>query len=342
MARDVFISYRKEDKASADTICGALEREHIKCWIAPRDVPVGREWAASIVQALKACSSFVLVLSSNSKNAKQIAREAELADNVGLPIITVRIEDVEPPPALQYFLGNVQWLDAFGPNFDAAMGRLADVVRESARSATALTDTPAAEPVETTAPARAAAASASGGAGTASQAPPRSEASMPSSSPSVAPLPSTPVSSRRGVPPYIVVLSVVVLVGLGAVIWWALRRPAPGPNQDGAASASAFGITYMQQRDSGQPSVAYSMTGPAFRKRWPPEKFAAGVEALRRRWGKVTGYVPAGPCTAREGGAYGCEYLVSYSDSTRKKHNLTVAKREEGWAIAADAALSSQ
>ncbi len=102
--------------------------------MAPRDIPVGREWAASIVQALKASRSFVLVLSSNSKNAKQISREAELADNIGLPIITVRIEDVEPPPELQYFLGNIQWLDAFGPNSDSAMDRLADVVRDHAAS----------------------------------------------------------------------------------------------------------------------------------------------------------------------------------------------------------------
>lgn len=146
MARQVFISYRKEDKPSADRICEKLERGGIQCWIAPRNIPAGREWAAAIVEALKSCNSFVLVLSSNSKNAKQISREAELADNLGLPIITVRVEDVEPPPELQYFLGNIQWLDAFS-DFDSAMQRLTSVVQEERGApAAAVTPAPAAPP----------------------------------------------------------------------------------------------------------------------------------------------------------------------------------------------------
>ncbi len=82
------------------------------------------------MQGIERCHSFVLVLSSNSKNAKQIAREVELADKQGIPIITFRLENVQPPPELLYFLGNVQWLDAFGDQFDSAIGRLAEVIRQ--------------------------------------------------------------------------------------------------------------------------------------------------------------------------------------------------------------------
>ncbi len=304
MAREVFISYRKEDKASADRICEALERDNIGCWIAPRDIPAGREWAAAIVQALKECSSFVLVLSSNSKNAKQISREAELADNVGLPIITVRIEDVEPPPELQYFLGNVQWLDAFGSNFDSAMGRLAGVVRSSAHSP------------ETRAPVSAL-----------PEAPRHSESLT------------SPAPTRRGLSPFVLVSALVVLVVLGIGIWWARRPATPPPNSD-AEAAGAFGIQYLQQRDSGQAGVAYSMTGPAFRKRWSSEKFAARLQVLRSR-GTVARYTPAGVCTERSRGAYSCEYLMSYSDGGSKREGLVIAKKEQGWAIAGDASLGA-
>ncbi len=132
MARDVFISYRTEDKEAANRICAALERENVSCWIAPRDIPIGREWPTAIVEGLQSAKSFVLVLSSNSKNEHQISREAELADRQGLPIITLRIEDVQPPPGLLYFLGNIQWLDAFGGQFDSAVARLTEIVRQSA------------------------------------------------------------------------------------------------------------------------------------------------------------------------------------------------------------------
>ncbi len=129
MARDVFISHKNEDRVAAESICAALEREDISCWMAPRDVTAGQEWAAAIVEALQGSKTFVLLLSSNSKNARQIAREAELADRQKLPMITFRLENVEPPPELLYFVGNIQWLDGFGGHFDPAVKKLVEFVR---------------------------------------------------------------------------------------------------------------------------------------------------------------------------------------------------------------------
>lgn len=131
MAHEVFLSYRSEDKAAADRLCSVLESNDIQCWIAPRNIPIGTEWPAAIVEAIGACKVFVLVLSSNSKSEKQISREAELADKQGCQIITFRIEDVQPPPGLSYFLGNIQWLDAFGGQFDAAVARLTQLIKKA-------------------------------------------------------------------------------------------------------------------------------------------------------------------------------------------------------------------
>jgi hypothetical protein len=129
MARDVFISYRTEDKVWADRLCEGLERENLTCWIAPRDIAAGREWAEAIVHGLQKCKAFVIIVSSHSTNAKQVSREAELADHQGLPIYTFRVENVDPPPSLMYFLGNLQWLDAFDDKFDAALSRLVAILR---------------------------------------------------------------------------------------------------------------------------------------------------------------------------------------------------------------------
>ena len=127
-ARDVFIGHKNEDRQAAESICAALENENISCWIAPRDITAGQEWAAAIVEALRSSKTFVLLLSSNSKNARQIAREAELADRQRLPMITFRLEDVEPPSELLYFVGNIQWLDGFGGHFNSAVKKLAEFV----------------------------------------------------------------------------------------------------------------------------------------------------------------------------------------------------------------------
>lgn len=125
MGHDVFISYRHEDQEWADRICQALEGHGISCWIAHRDIPAGADWPGEIMDGLKQSRSFVLVLSSNSVNEEQISREVRIAaDEMKLPIFPVRIEDVQPPKKISYFLGDIQWLDAFGGKFDGVIATL--------------------------------------------------------------------------------------------------------------------------------------------------------------------------------------------------------------------------
>jgi hypothetical protein len=45
---DAFISYATADKTVADAACAVLEAAGIRCWVAPRDISPGREYAAEI------------------------------------------------------------------------------------------------------------------------------------------------------------------------------------------------------------------------------------------------------------------------------------------------------
>jgi hypothetical protein len=129
MARDVFISYSKEDKVWADRVCTALANVGISYWIAPRDIPPGQEWPVAIVAGIKRSSNLVLILSSHSSNSKQIAREVETADRHRLNMVSFRVEDVQPPESLEFFLHNIQWLDALGDHFDDAVLRLIGMIQ---------------------------------------------------------------------------------------------------------------------------------------------------------------------------------------------------------------------
>jgi hypothetical protein len=131
MARDVFISYRKEDQATAVRVCDALEQRGVSCWMAPRDIPPGEEWPVAIIAGIKRSHTMILILSSHSHSSKQISREVETADRAGLNIITFRIEDVTPPPSLEYFLQNIQWIDAWGSQYSEAIEQLARAIRSS-------------------------------------------------------------------------------------------------------------------------------------------------------------------------------------------------------------------
>jgi hypothetical protein len=87
MSHDVFISYSSKDKNAADAVCAVLERNNIRCWIAPRDVLPGAVWGAAIIGAIQAAKIIVLVFSGAANTSPQIEREVERAISKGIPII---------------------------------------------------------------------------------------------------------------------------------------------------------------------------------------------------------------------------------------------------------------
>jgi len=128
MAHDVFISYSSDDKAVADALCARLEARGIRCWIAPRDVVPGIQYAESISNALQQTRFLVLVFSSHTNRSNHVPREVEKAASFGKTIIPFRIEDVAPSTTLGYFITSIHWLDALSPPLARHIDTLADTI----------------------------------------------------------------------------------------------------------------------------------------------------------------------------------------------------------------------
>ncbi|WP_225952728.1 toll/interleukin-1 receptor domain-containing protein [Mycobacterium sp. OAS707] len=126
MAHDVFICHSSLDKAAADAVCAALEARGIRCWIAPRDIRPGQDWAAAIVDAIRGAQILVLVFSGHANESPQVRREVERAANLGKGLLPLRIEDVKPQQSLEYYLNEPHWLDAITKPFAAHLDKLAD------------------------------------------------------------------------------------------------------------------------------------------------------------------------------------------------------------------------
>ena len=125
---DVFISYATDDKTIADAICATLEARKIRCWIAPRDILPGMNYAVALMSAINNSRIMVLVFSSKSDRSPHTLREVERAVNQGLTVIPFRIENMEPSPGMGYYIGSSHWLDAFTPPLEPQLARLADTV----------------------------------------------------------------------------------------------------------------------------------------------------------------------------------------------------------------------
>ena len=141
MSFDVFISYAHQDKLTADAACAIVEKAGIRCWIAPRDLPPGAEYASALMEALENCRALVLIFSGRANESPHIRREVERAVSRGIPLIPVRIEDIEPHAALKYFVGSVHWLDALTPPLEQHFERLARTLRSILDGEAASADT---------------------------------------------------------------------------------------------------------------------------------------------------------------------------------------------------------
>lgn len=112
---DVFVSHAEEDHELAEAIVTTLERDKLRCWIAPRDIPAGvRSWAGPIVEAIARSRVFVVILSAPSNASIEVLREVTLANEEKVPFMPVRIDDAPLSADFRYFFATAQRTDAIG------------------------------------------------------------------------------------------------------------------------------------------------------------------------------------------------------------------------------------
>src|ERR1019366_566175 len=126
---EVFICHSTKNKQWADAACAVLERNRVRCWVAPRDVVPGTEWGAAIIAGIDACKIMLLIFSADANGSAHVRREVERAISKGLVILPLRIEDVRPDGAMEYALSNMHWLDAFTPPMERQLEILAKSVK---------------------------------------------------------------------------------------------------------------------------------------------------------------------------------------------------------------------
>jgi tetratricopeptide (TPR) repeat protein len=129
VSRPVFVSYATADRKLALSVCEAIESRGTACWISCRDVAPGENYQEAIVHSIRDARAMVLVFSEAANNSDEIKKELSLASRCHLPVMALRIEDVEPSDAFAYELSTRQWIDAF-QGWDRAIDALVGRIRQ--------------------------------------------------------------------------------------------------------------------------------------------------------------------------------------------------------------------
>lgn len=127
MKYDVFISYSSHDQKIVEGLCAYLEQYKIRCFVAYRDIPKGKPWPPYIPEALNQSRMMVVVFSCNFNRSEEVDRELTIASKKKRPILTFRLSDEEFKGTKEYYLSNINWIDAF-PNPENAFGDITDSI----------------------------------------------------------------------------------------------------------------------------------------------------------------------------------------------------------------------
>jgi len=129
MKPDVFLSFNTDDRPLAERVCADLEEDGLSCWIAPRNVPGGEDYARVIPDVIRSSGVMILFFSAASVDSPHVEREVHIAGAARIPILPLRLDATEPTTGpLVYFLANTQAID-LSTRPETQFGRVRDEVR---------------------------------------------------------------------------------------------------------------------------------------------------------------------------------------------------------------------
>lgn len=128
--KEVFISHTTADKAVADSIVQYLEKHGVSCFIAPRDIEGGVNYAKRLVKALEECLLVLLVASEKTNESDHVLNEVDIMIEKKIPVLPVFIEEYELNDELRYYIGRKQRIMAVENEFSTYLPAILSAVEE--------------------------------------------------------------------------------------------------------------------------------------------------------------------------------------------------------------------
>lgn len=105
--RFAFISYSRADRLRVVEEVSAIRAWGFPVWIDDEIRPAS-EWPETIGKAVQACSLFVLFVTANSIESRNVRNEVNLAIEEEKPVLAIHLEKTELSPGLRLRLGDIQ------------------------------------------------------------------------------------------------------------------------------------------------------------------------------------------------------------------------------------------
>lgn len=109
--RHVFISYASEDRERVLPIVAALEHAGIKMWLDQTGIAGGANYGTEIVSAIRQSAALLAMCSAAAFASRNVRQEVALAWKHGRVLLPLRLDPIDAPDELAYWLEAAQWVD---------------------------------------------------------------------------------------------------------------------------------------------------------------------------------------------------------------------------------------
>ena len=125
----VFVCCAIEDEAAGETVRAGLENNGLTCFLQNPGLAPAQSSAKRISEAIREAELFLLILSRQSNHSQDVRRQLETAAHFQLPLVTFRIEPVQPADDLSYFLWEKHVVDGLEGRLDAHLPALVQQIK---------------------------------------------------------------------------------------------------------------------------------------------------------------------------------------------------------------------
>ena len=126
--QDIFISYSRRDLEFVHQLYSELASRGISVWFDQENIQVADHWRALIVEGIRECKIFMVILSPDAVASVNVRKEVDLAQRYQRQIVPLIWRATEIPVAMEYQLAGIQWIDFAETASQENFSQLAEVL----------------------------------------------------------------------------------------------------------------------------------------------------------------------------------------------------------------------
>ena len=131
MSEDIFISYSRRDQEFVTRLASDLDAQVAGVWFDQSTIQAGQKWHDKIVDGIRECKAFILVLSPDAMESRYVREEVNKALELGKTIFPVIYRAAKWTGEFESLVSDIQTLDLRSGSYTDSFQKLVDGLIEA-------------------------------------------------------------------------------------------------------------------------------------------------------------------------------------------------------------------